>query len=790
MISKEAVLLCLVLVSFTPVQSQTNGVRQNLIECYNSSALPNAQLANDRPPASLNIFIEFIRRLEDNNPTISSRELAAVILQRLRQDGIMATGRIPDNRFGIPYSPKRLEAYKSTLILQRFLTNISLDLNYGDLEPTEVCSLHYLLSSTVDNRVRNDESSTCTRSSRYTSRIFRRRRRDEANEVTEVPEAPEAPEAPAEPDEGTFEVVEGVEGFGVRSVLGTTNDISQCPIELGVVYTNYGTIKAGQVLAGIATGLNAETVSNADNRYASTVAGEIAEAALAQATESIIVGAAGGWNSTINPKYYFLQRNTQLQTTDAEIRGSLDGLYLALRMDSIRSTFSDIKVSQLLDLYYTPYQRGVFDESFKSCNRNLLYTELVPQDTLRTQVSAIMGPLDDASQYGQTVAASAYEALTTAALDSFNSYLAQMVTSDLSCQPNDSNIERVATDIWIFLDTRWSYTTVQPILSYLLDGIDVNKFGSRYTIFNGQDGTNITSNSTNYLLDFHRQYNLTVHQRLSNGFSYTRAYEIIESLSRAKLDNTSYSSAESTIVLLIPGVTPTDSDNVFLNQRREIFRQSIPDLTFLVLGTGSQNDYSSIVNNPTKEVITLAETTNEDSLKQTALNVIDRIKDVPRSIVNPNCGSGFGGSSSTFSVTDFVEPRGANYYRISSNYFFTGDGTRNLKITENSYGSIDVCISRDQSRPNNQTSECETLRSQVKTVDISSYCGDSVSACQPIYISVVGNTTQTKCTDNLCRYPDSIKYTITLENVGCASSAIRIISNLFVVALLFSLLRF
>lgn len=48
---------------------------------------------------------------------------------------------------------------------------------------------------------------------------------------------------------------------------------------------------------------------------------------------------------------------------------------------------------------------------------------------------------------------------------------------------------------------------------YALDNIDVNRFGSRYTIFNGQDGTNITSNNTNYLLDFHMQYNLTVHQR-------------------------------------------------------------------------------------------------------------------------------------------------------------------------------------------------------------------------------------------------------------------------------------
>lgn len=789
MIPKETIILSLVLVGLSPVLSQTNGVRQNLIQCYNASYLPEIQIADGRPPATLNILIEYIRRLEDYNPTTTSRDLSAGILQRLRQDGIMGTRGTTDTRFGIPFSTKRLEAYKSTLILQRFLPNTSLELNFGDLEPAEVCSLHFLISSTVENRVRGDETTTCSRSSRYTSRIFRRKREGEETPVTEAPEIPEVPEVESNSGDGNVEVVEGVEGFGVRSISGTS-DISQCPVELGVVYTNHGTIKAGQVLAGIATGFNAETVSGSDNRYASTIAGEIAEAALAQATSTIVIGASGGWNSTINPKYYFLQRNTQLQTTDAEIRGSLDGLYMALRLDNWRSQFSDLKVSQILDLYYSSYQRGVFDETFRSCNRSLLYTELVDSETLRAQVLAFMGPLDDASQYGQTVSSTAYEELTSAALSSFNSYFTQMNTNDLACSPDNSNIERAATDILIFLDTSWNYNTVQLILSSVLDNIDVNKFGSRYTIFSGIDGTNITSNNTNYILDFFKQYNQTVHSRISNGFSYTRVIEVIETISRAKLDNNTYSGAESTIALLIPRTTPTSTDNTFLSQRRDIFRQYIPDVTFMVLGTGTENDYSSIVNTPSRDVLILTESTNEETLKQVGQNLVERIKNVPRAIINPSCGSAFSGSSSTFSVTDFVEPRGVNYYRISPNYFFTGDGTRNLRITENSYGSVDVCISRDQTRPNNQTGDCETLRSQVRTIDISSYCGETVTGCSPIYISVFGNTTQTRCTDNLCRFPDNVKYTITLENVGCASSAFRILSNFLVVTLLFSLLRF
>lgn len=82
MIPKEGIILCMVLVSLSPVLSQTNGVRQNLIQCYNSSFLPEVLTANGRPPASLNIFIEFIRRLEEYNPTVNARELSALILQR------------------------------------------------------------------------------------------------------------------------------------------------------------------------------------------------------------------------------------------------------------------------------------------------------------------------------------------------------------------------------------------------------------------------------------------------------------------------------------------------------------------------------------------------------------------------------------------------------------------------------------------------------------------------------------------------------------------------------------
>lgn len=50
------------------------------------------------------------------------------------------------------------------------------------------------------------------------------------------------------------------------------------------------------------------------------------------------------------------------------------------------------------------------------------------------------------------------------------------------------------------------------------------------------------------------------------------------------------------------------------------------DVTVMVLGSGTPGEYSSILLNPSKDFIPLSDTTNENDLKSTAKNVIDRIK--------------------------------------------------------------------------------------------------------------------------------------------------------------------
>ncbi|KAL1492993.1 hypothetical protein ABEB36_011141 [Hypothenemus hampei] len=750
-----AIKLFLVLVSV--ILHLSNGqtgniIRDELVTCFNNSALPGITTADRRPPSDLNLLVEFIRKIEDANPTMTQRELSLLILQEIRQDGIQRTERTLDERFGVPYSSSRVERLKFNSLLRQFLPNGERKLDFGDLSDYERCSLHYMISNTIDDIRRDNEATDCSRSARYTARIFNRWRRDDTEE------------------QNVQEDLEETESLGLGVSVRSTQNVSSCPIELGVVYSPSGTFKVGNFLSGITAGLNQQNVENVDNRYAATITGELCEALLYQAASAVSLGAAGGWNSTLNPKYFFLQSNVLLQSTDAELRGALDGLYIALQLDTLLSRNSDFRISQLIDMYYSPYEKGVLDSSFKACNRYSLYSNMTNTETMTTQLFNYMPVLNRHAISGSSLTSGVFQELTNVGIQAFNTYLPHMASSDLACL-GESTIERVATDFLIYFDSGWNYNTVQLVLSYILDNIDVNKFQSRYTVYGGSSLNNITSQGTRYLADFYIQFNQTTYNNETAGFNYVGIFEAVENYGRNKLNNNSYAGGESTIVLLVTRTSLTDDQRTFLTQRREIFNNQLPDIEFLVLGVGSESDYSAIVTN-TNRVAILQDTTSEDTLRSIGQQVVNNIKQIPRAIINPGCTSQYTGSSSTFFVTDYVEPLGVNYYRISPNYFATGGENRNLRIREKGYGTINVCLSRDTSRPDNSSgSDCSSLQNSEKVVDITNYCSDSVNSCQPIYISVIGGNSSVQCKSTLCRFPDDIQYQITLENAGCATGS-------------------
>lgn len=162
---------------------------------------------------------------------------------------------------------------------------------------------------------------------------------------------------------------------------------------------------------------------NVDNRWAATLSGDLSEVALLQGplSREVSVGASGAWNSTTVPRWYFLSQRERLEMTDAEIRGGIDGLVMGLNIAEWRRQISQLRLSQLLDMYYS--NRGIFSSSFRSCNRRELFTKIVQPNQLQAQTIAFSTVLDREMQLIVTLSNKNIEQFSTASTEVLTSYI-------------------------------------------------------------------------------------------------------------------------------------------------------------------------------------------------------------------------------------------------------------------------------------------------------------------------------------------------------------------------------
>lgn len=212
--------------------------------------------------------------------------------------------------------------------------------------------------------------------------------------------------------------------------------------------------------------------------------------------------------------------------TDAHIRGGLDGLIMALNVRNWVNSFSTLRVSQILDMYYS--RRGVFNETIRACNRYNLLTTVAPLETLQLQTTGFAFRFDNRVTFPGTLIDEMIPTIISQGVNQFFAYARKFrlisfrqkfnsinflaTISDLSCDADTSNRNRVATDIIIVLDMQWTHNAINPAIAYLLDNLDINRFGSRYTVINANDGS-VVINTTNSILDYHQLFNATVQQQ-------------------------------------------------------------------------------------------------------------------------------------------------------------------------------------------------------------------------------------------------------------------------------------
>lgn len=81
---------------------------------------------------------------------------------------------------------------------------------------------------------------------------------------------------------------------------------------------------------------------------------------------------------------------------------------------------------------------------------------------------------------------------------------------------------------------------------------------------------------------------------------------------------------------------------------------------------------------------------------------------------------------------------------------------------------------------------CRVVNSDSVDIDLSNACDGHtvIHSCPPLFFSVEfavrSQQNGFRCTDNECRFPDMARFAVMADNLGCFSSAGKVISSLLV----------
>lgn len=303
------------------VQAQENAqtrIPQALLDCYREEHLYHR---DNRLPMTISTLVEIIKKVEDDSDTnMNIQDLAVALIHRYRQDGIERINGVQPSPGVVPYKASGFQFTKHKILLQKLLPNNAQSKRFPNetLTTEEQCTLHFMLSNSIDKEVRGDEPTKCSQLAQY--RDYNRVPRDvsDVEMINDVkhPKNLQASKLQAAVDDYDLDDEQAGEPRTIDLGVDLSNtQISQCPLENGVVRTKWGAINAGTLLAGIATGLMPQQVrlldimprnlkggqkarqtqqDFIDNRWAATLAGDLSEAALSQGPrQTIQVGANG-----------------------------------------------------------------------------------------------------------------------------------------------------------------------------------------------------------------------------------------------------------------------------------------------------------------------------------------------------------------------------------------------------------------------------------------------------------------------------------------------------------------
>ncbi|KAF4529723.1 hypothetical protein B566_EDAN015352 [Ephemera danica] len=792
-------LLVTVLCATTLAQSSKAGLENSLHECYGNITLYDRSIRIPASSIALSAMMDRIERIPNLN--MDMRMLSATLVHRFRVDGVERAPTIQNSPGVIPFTTSGFQNGRYRLLVEQLLPGSAVNFPNASLTAEERCAMHFWMSTTVDKWERGDESTVCN-----VLQNFRSYNRAPRSLEGEDPFAPEI-----------LSKEDTTDGLAARQIHTPE---STCPIEDGVVWTPWGAVTAGTLIAGIATGLQRQDVTvrqlglnesppggratttptgPINNLYAASFSGDLGEVVLLQGPRyagQVIVGASGG-------------------------------LILGMAMPDLQNALgSRLTISQVLDMYYS--ERGMpTKRNMRACQRKEHMASVAPNDVLVTQTRNIIPALEKYLAHPY-VSQTTMDSYINNAVSRLLSYVPSL--NDKACEmqndpPNPNEFLATPTlDLNVVVDPTWAFDDALSYLAAILREVPPHSSGSTLSMYIGSTNDVPMINYTRSILDFYGNFTSERYRYYgSSQLDVKRSMSMMRGIySEMREADKKWNRAggRSQILLFAAynamGATDEQSKLSMQNEFR-LFREANPDVRVLFLCSGNKDRFRDLVLDPEQDIFQMNAPPGYTGTPDVR-ELVERLKELPDRLTNPECGAKWDGSPENNgggqTMTFYADPLGITYLRLMPNYFFESDEVI-VRIQGVGQGKLTVCFSRTNEQPKSvgepgqsgSTTEgvtCRTLTASESTEFRAEWPCDKVRNaidCKPMHFSVVATESLNRCAaltsgsnvQDGCRFPDMVRFSMTVNGLGCYSGAslpaALSISVLLLIAALRSLLN-
>ncbi|XP_076375423.1 uncharacterized protein LOC117225430 [Megalopta genalis] len=738
-------------------------IPDQLKECYT-----NSTAFNSSHPLNLRVLIDIIQKLEkQSHRTMDMRVLSSSLLHRFKFDGVEYQQNVQATDGVLPFRATGSQRVKQRLVEELIPDNGEI-LPVDILLPVERCMLHRAISNTIlqpDSQCRNEFCKEHTETAKLSGKLTNTLNYPKQQGIILTPYGTVAPgtiigaiaaslqrqnvplnqlitslEAPSLETNSTIVQTPKYDDEEIDFILPK----SEMSHELSMWYRNLMT-----------------SYAELDNVWLTTIAGELAEMAVYQGPyvwQNMSLGATGFWNNTIRPTVYYLtSSHTNFDATRAELLGGIDGLIIANNLHSWIQDFYNLRLSQILDMYYS-YKGIAFNTNIKACNRAQNFLHVVSNTTLNEQTYAAAKMLG----YHRSIAyvsPDVLQLLATYAVKTFYSYAENRLFPKLSCQ----QVDPPRVEALIVFDGAWSIEYTKDFLGFvrvLTQDLDVSMYGSKMGIIHGMSGEWLLNVTNSPSLVFNTLNNFT-EASWPTQFNYIQVLETIFNHLNETWENNRKQhitgSLGQVVVLLIPlGYMSNNDKQSTINILHKI-RDIHPDVHFLYCTSRSNANLFKPFILTAEDYLT--KDTNVDTITQ-------YLKTIPRIIRPLMLLDSNNPRNITPWMEDYISPSRSTTYRLHSQW------KRNIKkipisIHTFGYGTMKVCSwvqfnERENERENYYCTELTGLKEITLPNDFK--C-DGTTPCPNMYFCVQNVTSSYKCAEIDCRTPDQVRFIIRTQNV-------------------------